>query len=40
MFVDLSQPYHGDMPHASSIPAPSFETVKDVDTDGINIQYI
>lgn len=40
MFIDLSQPYHGDMPHASSIPEPTFETVKDVEGDGINIQYI
>ncbi|MHB9287976.1 cyclase family protein [Halobacteriales archaeon Cl-PHB] len=40
MLIDLSQPYYGDMPHASSLPAPDIETVKDVDEDGINVQYI
>jgi len=39
MWVDLSQPFSGEMPYAESLPAPEFETVRDVDDDRINVQY-
>lgn len=38
MWIDLSQPFSGDMPFASSLPAPTFETVKHVEEDGLNVQ--
>lgn len=39
MWVDLSQPFWGEMPHAESLPAPEFKTIRDVDEERINIQY-
>lgn len=37
-WIDLSQPFSGDMPHPPSVPAPEFETVKRVGEDGVNVQ--
>lgn len=34
---DLSQLFHEAMPHAAVHPAPAFETVSDVETDGIGV---
>lgn len=34
---DLSQPFHEEMPHAAVHPGPRFETVSDVETDGIGV---
>jgi arylformamidase len=40
MWIDLSQSsFTPDMPFATSLPAPEFRTVKDVEEDRINIQY-
>lgn len=39
MWYDLTQPFHGDMPHSEMLPEPEFETVFDVETDGINVQH-
>lgn len=39
MWHDLSQPFYGEMPHSGALPSPEFETVRDVETDGINVQY-
>lgn len=39
MWLDLSQPFSGEMPFASSLPAPTFETVRHVEDEGINVQY-
>lgn len=39
MWIDLSQPFSGEMPHAEALPAPEFETLRDVDEERINIQY-
>ena len=39
MWIDLSQPFSGEMPYAESLPAPEFETVRDVAEDRINVQY-
>nr|WP_233340955.1 cyclase family protein [Haloprofundus sp. MHR1] len=37
-WVDLSQPFSDDMPHPPAVPAPAFETVRDVAEDRINVQ--
>jgi kynurenine formamidase len=39
MWHDLSQPFYGEMPHSEELPPPEFETVRDVETDDINVQY-
>lgn len=39
MWIDLSQYFSGDMPHAGSLPAPEFETLLCVEDDDINVQY-
>lgn len=39
MWHDLTQPFHGEMPHSKMLPEPEFETVFDIEDDGINIQY-
>lgn len=39
MWIDLTQLFSDEMPHGGTLPEPSFETVKDVAEDGINIQY-
>lgn len=39
MWHDLSQPFHGEMPHSDELPPPEFETVRDVAEDDINVQY-
>lgn len=36
--IDLTQPFSAEMPHAASMPAPTFETISDVRQDGINVQ--
>jgi arylformamidase len=38
MWVDLSQPFSGDMPHSDVLPAPEFEMIKDVTEDDLNVQ--
>lgn len=38
MWYDLSQPFHGDMPHSIALPAPEFETVSDVSESVANVQ--
>jgi arylformamidase len=37
---DLSQTYDNGMPHASTIPSPSFSKVKTVERDGISVTQI
>lgn len=39
MWLDLSQPFHEEMPHSVSLPAPSFETASTIDEDGSHVQY-
>jgi kynurenine formamidase len=39
MWHDLSQPFHGDMPHSVALPAPEFETVSDISEERANVQY-
>jgi kynurenine formamidase len=39
MWHDLSQPFHGKMPHSDELPPPEFETVRDVAEDDINVQH-
>lgn len=34
---DLSQPFYDGMPHAAVHPAPAFEPVSDVETDGLGV---
>jgi arylformamidase len=38
MWVDLSQPFSGDMPHSDVLPSPEFETLKHLSEDGVNVQ--
>lgn len=38
MWIDLTQPFHVGMPHSPALPAPEFETLRDVSEDGVNIQ--
>lgn len=37
-WVDFTQEFSADMPHPPAVPAPEFETVKDVSIDDINVQ--
>ncbi|KTG07740.1 hypothetical protein AUR64_02550 [Haloprofundus marisrubri] len=37
-WVDLSQPFSEEMPHPPAVPAPTFETIRDVAEDRINVQ--
>lgn len=39
MWIDLSQPFSGDMPHSEALPSPEFETLREVEEERINIQY-
>lgn len=39
MWIDLSQPFSGDMPYSSVLPKPEFETLRHVEEDRVNIQY-
>lgn len=39
MWHDLTQPFHDEVPHSEMLPKPEFETVFDVETDGINVQH-
>jgi arylformamidase len=39
-WVDLSRPLAPEMPATDVQPDPSFETAFDVETDGINVQYV
>lgn len=36
MWVDLSHEFSGDMPHPPGTPGPEFETIRDVETEGLN----
>lgn len=36
-WYDLSQPFYEEMPHAAVHPAPSFESVSDVETEGLGV---
>jgi kynurenine formamidase len=38
-WVDLTQPFDADAPHSAALPAPEFETLSDVATDGVNAQW-
>lgn len=38
MWIDLTQPFHPEIPHSSSLPSPEVETLSDVETDGANVQ--
>lgn len=38
MWYDISQPFHGEMPHSIKLPMPEFTTLKHIDEDGVNIQ--
>jgi len=35
---DLTQPFHAEMPGSRSLPRPEVETLRDVETDGVNVQ--
>ncbi len=37
---DLTQPIHGDIPHSAALPDPEIETLRDVETDGANVQRL
>ncbi|WP_226008209.1 cyclase family protein [Natrinema salinisoli] len=39
-WIDLTQPFDGDVPHSAALPEPEFETISDVDRDGVNAQWI
>lgn len=39
MWHDLSQPMYEEMPHSEQIPSPKFETIWNVATADINMQY-
>ncbi|WP_222919047.1 cyclase family protein [Natrinema sp. SYSU A 869] len=39
-WIDLTQPFDGDIPHSAALPAPEFETISDVDRDGVNAQWV
>lgn len=38
MLSDLSQGFSEEMPHSSKFPSPTFEPIRTVDDDGINVQ--
>lgn len=38
MTIDLTQPFGDGMPYAQVLPKPEFETLRDVEADGLNIQ--
>lgn len=38
MLSDLSQEFSEEMPHPSIFPSPSFDSIRDVNTDGISVQ--
>lgn len=35
---DLTQPFHGDIPHSSALPSPELETLKTVEAEGAHVQ--
>lgn len=37
-WFDLTQPFHGDIPHSSSLPSPTVETLSRVEDEGANVQ--
>jgi len=39
-WIDLTQPFDGDAPHSDALPAPEFETLQDVATEGVNAQWL
>lgn len=38
MWIDFTQPFSGEMPYAASMPAPTFETLRRVEEEGVNVQ--
>ncbi len=40
MWIDLTQPFHGDVPHSAALPEPTLEELSNVETDGTNVQWI
>lgn len=38
MWYDLTQPFHQEMPHSTSLPSPEFETLSRVEEEGANVQ--
>ena len=40
IIADLSQSFANGMPHASTIPAPSFEQVKSIERDGLSVTQL
>jgi kynurenine formamidase len=39
-WIDLTQPFDADVPHSAALPAPEFEGLHDVATDGVNAQWL
>lgn len=39
-WVELTQPFDGDAPHSPALPAPTVETIHDVERDGVNAQWL
>jgi arylformamidase len=39
-WVDLTQPFDADVPHSPALPPPEFESLHDVETDGVNAQWL
>lgn len=37
-WYDLTQPFHGEMPHSSGLPDPALETLQHVSCSGTNVQ--
>lgn len=35
---DLTQPFHGDMPHSAGVPSPEMTSLRHVEEDGVNVQ--
>lgn len=38
MWFDLTQPFHPEIPHSTSLPSPELETLSRVEEDGANVQ--
>jgi kynurenine formamidase len=39
-WIDMSQPFDGDVPHSAALPAPELEPIRTVERDGVNAQWI
>lgn len=37
-YYDLTQPFHGEMPHSAALPSPELETLRRVEDEGTNVQ--